>query len=122
MHSYFNWTPNWIESVYEGKFVEFPAYSPECEKNPAWGINSDFIHDCGNPKDGWLKKAAWPAMEKTWNCAYRALQAINFTNRQIASASSLVDLDGQSIEQAATTWMTSNKDVWTHWVPGDCSK
>ena len=27
----FNWTPNWVESVYPGEFVEFPAYAEACE-------------------------------------------------------------------------------------------
>jgi len=73
----FNWTPNWVEAKYSGKFIEFPPYEPECETNPSWGLNSEFLHDCGNPKDGWLKKAAWEGMERTWPCAFKTLTAIN---------------------------------------------
>ena len=51
----FNWTPNFIEALYEGEFVEFPEHAPECTEDPAWGINADKKYDCGNPKDGYLK-------------------------------------------------------------------
>ena len=52
----FNWTPNWIGAVYKGKFVEFPEHHLDCETEPSWGINPNFLFDCGNPKSGWLKK------------------------------------------------------------------
>ena len=37
----FNWTPNWVEARYEGRFVDFPDYAPECWTDPAWGSNPD---------------------------------------------------------------------------------
>ena len=36
----FNWTPNFIEALYKGKFVEFPAYDEKCRKDPKWGPQS----------------------------------------------------------------------------------
>ncbi len=33
----FNWTPNWVDSRYDGKFIEFPEYTPACETMPKWG-------------------------------------------------------------------------------------
>lgn len=118
----FNWTPNWVESRYEGKFVEFPTYSPECETQPSWGLNKSYLHDCGNPKGGWLKKAAWSGMEATWNCAYKTLKNITFNNAQIASASAFVDVDKLSYDEAAKRWLEDNSDVWKSWIPMDCSQ
>ncbi len=117
----FNWTPNWVESIYEGAFIEFPNYSPECETDPNWGINPNFVHDCGNPKGGWLKKAAWAEMEAFWPCAYQTLENINFTNMQIATASSLVDVQNQTIEDAAINWLNDNEKIWRKWIPGNCT-
>jgi len=57
-----NWIPNWVSSKYDGKFIEFPAYAPECETKASWGVNKDWTYDCGNPASGWLKKAAWAGM------------------------------------------------------------
>lgn len=118
----FNWTPNWVESIYKGAFVEFPDYDRDCEADPAWGVNPNFIHDCGNPKDGWLKKAAWLDMEETWPCAFQTLKNINFTNLQIATASSLVDVEKQTTEEAAQNWLNDNEKVWRQWIPSTCMK
>lgn len=116
----FNWTPNWIEDRFDGAFVEFPDYDPLCETDPSWGANELYLHDCGNPKNGWLKKAAWSGMPKKWDCAYRTLQNINFGNAAIASLSAHVDVDGKSHEDAAEEWMEAHESLWRNWVPGDC--
>jgi glycine betaine/proline transport system substrate-binding protein len=116
----FNWSPNWVEAVYDGKFVEFPEYSPECEEDPAWGINPDFHHDCGNPKNGWLKKAVWAGLPKQWPCAYDILQNINFNNNAIAFLAAEVDFYKKSHQQVATTWILENKQTWEQWIPSHC--
>lgn len=116
----FNWTPNWVESRYAGDFVEFPTYSPECETNPNWGVSKRYLFDCGNPKGGWLKKAAWSGMEKTRGCAFQALQNINFDNNQIASAAALVDVDKLDYEAAAQHWLKQNELLWRSWIPVGC--
>ncbi len=54
-----NWTPNWPEAKFDGKFVDFPDHDPACEGDASWGVNPDLPHDCGNPKAGWLKKGVW---------------------------------------------------------------
>ncbi|MCO7226062.1 ABC transporter substrate-binding protein [Pleionea sp. CnH1-48] len=116
----FNWTPNWVESRYEGQFVEFPAYAPECETQPEWGVNKNLVYDCGNPANGWLKKAAWPGMKNQWPCAYQLLEKINFSNQQLANASALVVLKKMSHLQAAQHWLKENKNIWSPWLPQGC--
>ncbi len=112
----FNWTPNWVESRYEGKFIEFPIFQKQCETDPGWGVNPDFNYDCGNPKGGWLKKAAWNGLMKSWPCAYKILKKVNLNNGQIASAAALVDVDGLSYQDAAKKWMIENKSTWETWL------
>ncbi|WP_211212147.1 ABC transporter substrate-binding protein [Kiloniella laminariae] len=116
----FNWSPNWIESRYPGKFVEFPDYAPQCETDPSWGINPERPYDCGNPKDGWLKKIAWHKMPMTWPCAYAILQDMDFNNAMISEVAALVDADGLTDKQAAEKWLGENRAVWQSWGETSC--
>ena len=116
----FNWTPNWVESRFEGKFIEFPDYSSECEKNPKWGVNPNFIHDCGNPKGGWLKKAAWSGLKEAWPCATQLIKSIDLNNQQISHLSALVDVDELSHKSAAQKWIDNNSTLWKSWMVNAC--
>ncbi len=118
----FNWTPNWIDLKYEGKFVEFPAYAPECETKAEWGVNPFYLYDCGNPKDGWLKKAAWSGMVQRWPCAYATLQKIDFDNRMLAELAYMVDVDKLSYRAAAKKWLDENEQLWRSWIAAECLK
>ena len=112
----FNWTPNFAEAVWPGEFVEFPAWEAGCNTDPAVGPNPDALYDCGNPADGYLKKAAWDGMEDKWPTAYAVLNNVDFTNPQIAEMARLVDIDGMEPEDAATLWLDQNADVWSGWT------
>ena len=117
----FNWSPNWVEARYKGKFIEFPAYHLDCETKPEWGINKKYLYDCGNPKGGWLKKAAWPGFKRNWPCAYEALQLMSFSNEHIAFAAALVDVDQLTHVQAAKRWLDEFPQVWKPWVNMTCA-
>lgn len=112
----FNWTPNFIEAVYPGAFVEFPEAQPGCDKDPALGPNPDLPYDCANPPNGYLKIAAWDGMEEKWPNAYSTLQKVSFTNPQIAEMAKLVDVDEYEPEEAAEVWLEANEDVWKPWI------
>ena len=112
----FNWTPNFAEAVWPGEFVNFPTWEDGCDKDPAKGPNPDKAHDCGNPANGYLKKAAWEGMEEKWPDAYALLTQISFTNPQIAEMAKLVDIDGLEPEEAAAEWLENNKSVWGGWM------
>lgn len=116
----FNWTPNWVEAKYAGKFVEFPDWAPECATKASWGISKKYPHDCGNPKDGWLKKGIWTGMASQWPCAYKTLQNINFSNKMLAEVAALMDVDKMPYDQAADKWINENAEVWKAWVPSSC--
>lgn len=117
---FFNWSPNWIEARYEGRFVEFPAYSPECETDPSWGTNPEFHYDCGNPTNGWLKKVAWSGMQQSWPCAFKTLKNISFDNAMISTATAEVDVDKLSYQEAANNWLGEYKTLWHNWIPTEC--
>ncbi|WP_253809380.1 ABC transporter substrate-binding protein [Vibrio sp. RE88] len=106
----FNWTPNWVESVYPGHFVEFPDYTEECEKNPSWGQNPKYLWDCGNPTGGWLKIAVSKQLKSRSQCAYDVIQRFLLTNSDIALASTLVDVEKMDIESAAQEWLVRRSD------------
>ena len=112
----FNWTPNFAEAVWPGEFVEFPEWVDGCDVDPAVGPNPDATYDCGNPADGYLKKAAWDGMQEKWPAAYDVLTKISFTNAQIAEMAKLVDIDEMEPEEAAEVWLEENPDVWQPWV------
>ena len=95
----FNWTPNFIEAMYDGKFVEFPEYFEGCREDPSGGINPETTHDCGNPKDGYLKIGVWEGFPAKNPGAYAITQKINFSNLDVAVMSKLVDVDKMDVRQ-----------------------
>lgn len=117
----FNWTPNWVGAVYKGKFVEFPEHQIECETIPKWGLNPDYLFDCGNPKAGWLKKVSSTEFPHKWPCAFRILQQLNFTNSELEVIAALVDLKGLSYQRASQFWLNENKLKWHNWLPSSCN-
>ncbi len=112
----FNWTPNFVEAVYPGEFVEFPKHFEGCKDDASLGINPEKTYDCGNPADGYLKKAAWDGMKKKWPKAYKVLKKISFTNPQIAEMARLVDVDEMEPEDAAAAWLKKNEATWKKWL------
>ncbi|MEO1538211.1 MAG: ABC transporter substrate-binding protein [Pseudomonadota bacterium] len=116
----FNWTPNFAEAVWPGEFVEFPTWVDGCDKDPAVGPNPTELYDCGNPADGYLKKAAWEGMAEKWPTAYCMLEKVSFTNAQIAEMARLVDIDELEPEEAAEEWLDVNRGVVDPWIT-ECS-
>ncbi|MEJ6785589.1 ABC transporter substrate-binding protein [Aminobacter sp. Piv2-1] len=111
-----NWTPNFVEAIHSGKFVEFPPYQPGCNDDPSIGINPAKAYDCGAPSSGYLKKAGWSGMEGEWPKAYASFQKVSFTNAQIAEMAKLVDVDKMTATEAAASWLAKNEAVWKPWI------
>jgi len=112
----FNWTPNFVDALYDGGFIEFPEYEADCVDDPAWGTNPDAAYDCGNPKGGYLKIGVWEGAEAKWPNAMGVLSNINLTNLDIATMAKLVDIDGMEAEAAADKWLADNADRVDGWV------
>jgi glycine betaine/proline transport system substrate-binding protein len=113
---HFNWTPNFVEAVYDGKFVEFPPYHERCKTDASWGPNPETTHDCGNPTGGYLKIGVWEEFPEANPEAYAIVQKINFTNLDIAVMSKLVDVDKMEVEDAAAKWLADNEAKWKGWI------
>ncbi|MCG8353961.1 MAG: ABC transporter substrate-binding protein [Kiloniellales bacterium] len=114
----FNWTPNFIEAIYDGKFIEFPKYAEECRSDASWGKNPDKTYDCGNPADGYLKIGVWQGFPEKFPKAYKIVQQINFTNLDVAVMAKLADVDGMEPEDAADEWLKDNEAKWKTWLGG----
>ncbi|MGU9951146.1 MAG: ABC transporter substrate-binding protein [Gammaproteobacteria bacterium WSBS_2016_MAG_OTU1] len=112
----FNWTPNFVEALYEGKFIEFPEWDPKCTEDPSWGLNSEEVYDCGNPKGGYLKIGVHKEFPNTHAGAYKVLQKISFSNLDVAIMAKLVDIDDMEPEDAADKWLEDNAGKWQAWL------
>ncbi|ALU44504.1 glycine/betaine ABC transporter substrate-binding protein [Pseudoalteromonas rubra] len=115
-----NWTPNWTDFYRPGQFVEFPAYEKACETEASWGINRNLVNDCGNPQQGWLRKAGWPGLEQTYPCIYNLLKKVNFSQNMIADASAMSIVEGHTEVQAAQLWQTKYAPEITRWLDPAC--
>ncbi len=112
----FNWTPNFVEAVYDGKFIEFPEFAEECRTDPAWGTNPDLTHDCGNPANGYLKTGVGQHFIDEMPGAYAIVERVDLTNEALAAMAALVDVDGLEVEAAAEQWMADNESAWKSWL------
>ena len=113
-----NWTPNFVEAVYDGKFVEFPAYEDACTTDPAWGLNPDLTHDCGGPSAGYLKIGVNARFPGESPAAALIVKRINFTNAMLANMAAAVDVGGKTPLAAAQEWLSANEDLWRGWISG----
>jgi glycine betaine/proline transport system substrate-binding protein len=111
-----NWTPNFIDEVHPGRFVEFPDFSPECETNAAWGINPKATHDCGNPKGGWIKKIASTEFKKKHPKAFKVLKNYDLTGKQFSQLIYVKEVLKISDKKAAKFWLNKNKTTWQSWI------
>ena len=109
------YVPHWATAKYEGEFVEFPAYSPECYSDPSVGVNPDMAYDCGKPR-GPIWKAAWAGMQEKWPGAYDIVADYKLSNEEMSAMVGTADLDGVEIDTVVADWMTANKDRWSAWI------
>ena len=109
------YVPHWAPAKYEGEFVEFPPYTPECYTDPSWGVNPDKAYDCGKPR-GPIWKAAWSGLKDKWPGAYKVIKNYKLNNAEMSAMVGDVDLDGKSVEDTVNAWMDSNESRWKSWI------
>jgi len=114
----FNWTPNFIEAVYDGAFIEFPTFEEGCRTDPAWGINSELTHDCGNPANGYLKTGVGVHFPEKWPTAAAIVARMDFTNPMLAEMAAWVDVEEMEPSDAAVRWLEENEATWREWISG----
>ena len=109
------YAPHWAPIKYEGEWVEFPPYTPECYTDPAVGLNPDAAYDCGKPTGG-IFKAGWVGLADKWPGAAKAITAFNMTNADMGAMVGKVDVDGMSVDDVVNEWMDANEATWTTWI------
>lgn len=109
------YAPHWAVAKFDGEWVEFPEYTPECYSDPSWGINPNMAYDCGKPF-GWIKKVGWKEGEKKWPNAYKAVRNFNINNQEMGAMISAIDLDGKKLDDVVADWMTKNESRWKAWI------
>jgi glycine betaine/proline transport system substrate-binding protein len=109
------YSPHWAPAKYEGEWVQFPEYTPECYADPKAGINPDKAHDCGKPH-GDIWKYAWAGMKDKWPVAHKVAKAFTVDAEQLNLMSGKVDLEGKSIEEVAAEWIAANEATWKAWA------
>jgi glycine betaine/proline transport system substrate-binding protein len=109
------YAPHWAPIKYEGDWVAFPEYTPECYTDPAWGVNPDATHDCGKPR-GPIWKVAWVGIEERWPSAKAAIEAFRVDNEEMGDMIAAVDLEGGTVEAVVDEWMAANEDRWSAWI------
>ena len=109
------YSPHWAVAKYQGEWVQFPEYAPECYTDPAWGMNKDLAYDCGKPH-GEIWKYAWAGMKDKWPTAYRIAKNYQLDAAEMNALIAQVDLDGKSLEEVATAWVAANQDKIKGWA------
>jgi glycine betaine/proline transport system substrate-binding protein len=109
------YSPHWAPAKYEGEWVEFPPYSPECYADPAASVNPSAAYDCAKP-EGPIWKAAWVGMKDKWPGAHKAAVAFNITSDEMNKMVGEVDLDGKEVDAVVTEWIAANEDRWKAWL------
>lgn len=117
-----NWTPNWIEVKHAGEFVEFPAFSPECETDPKWGPNPNMLFDCANNNISSVVKVMWPPLANKHPCAYQLLKNFELTAEHISVASLLYRESGNQPEIAAKRWKQKFLEDTKNWRDKSCTE
>ena len=108
---FYFWTPHSIHAKYDLTRVELPAYSDDCYATAdAGGV------DCDYPGDD-LFKIFWSGLAEAAPDAHTLLANMNYTTEDQISMIAAVEIDGQSVEDAAQAWVDANEDVWRAWLP-----
>lgn len=109
------YVPHWAPKVFDGEFVEFPKYDALCSDDASWGVNPEATYDCGKP-EGWIKKMGWAGGETIWPCAYEIVRNFKIDNATVSDLVYQVDVQGESVEDVAMKWATTNEDIWRGWA------
>ena len=107
--------PHWAVDEFDLKAVELPKWEPACESDPSWGPIADKTMDCYQA-DPTILKVATAGFEKKYPAAAAVLQKITFDNATQAPLIKRVDIDGETVEAVAKSWVDENKAVWEPWV------
>lgn len=109
--------PHWVFSDYDMKAVDLPAWDPACESDPAWGPIADKKMDCymANPD---IVKISTAGFADKYPAAAKMLSAFTISNAEQAPLIKRVDVDKETLETVAKSWVDANEATWRPWVDG----
>lgn len=109
------YSPHWAPAKYDGKFIQFPPYSPECYSDPSVGLNPDAAYDCGKPT-GPIWKVSWSGVADKWPGAAAAIKAFTVSNADMGDMVGKVDLEGATVDAVVADWLAANEAAWSTWI------
>ena len=109
----YNWTPNFSEALWPGRYVQLPPWSRLCETDP--NVGRAAAYDCAHVPMLPIKKAASYDMEAKWPEAFKLLTELCFSSPQLSQMAKLRDIDGYNEAQAAQIWISENEAIWKDW-------
>lgn len=109
------YSPHWAPAKFDGSFVKFPPYTPECYSDPSVGVNPNAAYDCGKPT-GPIWKVAWAGLADKWPKAAKIIENFKISNDAMSAMISEVDLQGKTVDDVVAEWMAANKDTWKAWI------
>ena len=101
------YTPHWVPAVYEGEYVEFPPFTPECY--------SEESYDCGKPT-GPIWKAAWTGLAEKWPTAHTAIRNFQLSSEESNELIRRVDVEKEPLEKVVAEWLDANEARWKAWM------
>ena len=107
---FYFWTPHSIFAKYDLTRVSLPDYSDECYAKAASGGV-----DCDYPADT-LFKIVWGGLKDAAPDAYNLLHNFSYSTDDQIALIAAVEVDGKSIDEAASDWIAANESVWQGWI------
>ncbi|MBT6510042.1 MAG: ABC transporter substrate-binding protein [Rhodospirillaceae bacterium] len=107
------WTPHWVLAAYDLTEVELPAYTDEC-----YGIGQEEPGDfaCDFPSEMTYNVARVGFKDENPE-AYAFFQNMTLSSDIQQEMLLLVDVEGNSVDEAVRIWMAANEDTWKAWIP-----
>jgi glycine betaine/proline transport system substrate-binding protein len=108
---FYFYKPHSIFARYDLTEVELPPYSEECyAEAESGGVACDYPEDV-------LFKIFWTGLQEAAPEVYTLLTNMNYDTDTQISMIAAVEVDGQSVEEAAAAWVEANEAVWSTWLP-----
>jgi len=103
------YTPNWFSSKVDLVHIEFPAWTPGCDKD-ATNIKCDYppYH---------LNKVVSTKFATSGSPAFTFISKFKWTNDDQNGVAADITSNGMSDDDAAKKWVDANQSVWQAWMP-----
>jgi glycine betaine/proline transport system substrate-binding protein len=108
---FYFYKPHAIFAKYDLTEVTLPPYSEECYATSASGGVA-----CDYPEDV-LFKIFWSGLQAAAPAVHTLLSNMSYDTETQIGMIAAVDLEGQSVEEAAQSWVDANEGVWSQWLP-----